>query len=106
MTRAEKQHYHDLLIKHKDNIRKSWSVIKKIIQKNKKSLCQTKFQLPDGTITDDKGLISAKFNDFFVNIGPTLANKIVKIDKSPLWTMASQILYSYLRLHLLKWTNW
>ena len=84
MTRAEKQHYHDLLIKHKYNIRKSWSVIKKIIQKNKKSLCQTKFQLPDGTITDDKGLISAKFNDFFVNIGPTLANKIVKIDKSPL----------------------
>ena len=35
MTRAEKQHYHDLLIKHKDNIRKSWSVIKTIIQKNK-----------------------------------------------------------------------
>ena len=40
MTRAEKQHYHDLLIKHKDNIRKSWSVLKKIIQKNKKYLCQ------------------------------------------------------------------
>ena len=64
--RAERQHYHDLLIKHKDNIRKSWSVIKSIIQKNKRPLCQSKFKLPDGTITDDKELISTKFNDFFL----------------------------------------
>ena len=101
MTRAEKQHYHDLHIKHKDNIRKSWSVIKKIIQKNKKSLCQTEFQLPDGTITDDKGLISAKFNDFFVNIGPTLANKIAKIDKSPLSFMGNGVTDNILRYYIL-----
>ena len=91
LKRAEKQHYHDLLIKHKDNIRKSWSVIKSIIQKNKWSTCQSKFKLSDGTISDDKQLISTKFNDFFVNIGPTLASKIPNVDKSPLFFMCNRV---------------
>ena len=91
LKRAEKQHYYDLLIKHKDNIRKSWSVIKSIIQKNKRSTCQSKFKLPDGPITDDKQLISTTFNDFFVNIGPTLASKIPNVDKSPLLFMCNRV---------------
>ena len=91
LKRAEKQHYHDLLIKHKDNRRKSWSVIKSIIQKNKRSTCQSKFKLSDGTISDDKQLISTKYNDFFVNIGPTLASKIPNVDKSPLFFMCNKI---------------
>ena len=81
---AEKQYYHDLLEKHKGNLRKSWGIIKDIIYKSKKSLCQSKFQLPDGEMTSDKKVISEKFNDFFVNVGPTLAKKIPLIDKSPL----------------------
>ena len=34
-------------------------------------------------ITSDNGLISNKFNDFFINIGPTLAKSIPHINKSP-----------------------
>ena len=64
LLKAEKQYYHDLLNKHKDNMRKSWSIIKDIIHKNKKSLCQSKFQLAEGNMTRDKKLISEKFNDF------------------------------------------
>ena len=30
----------------------------------------------DNTLTTDKSTICCKFNDFFVNIGPTLAKKI------------------------------
>ena len=59
-------------------------IIKDIIYKNKKYLCQSKFQLPDGEMTSDKKVISEKFNDFFFNVGPTLAKKIHLIDKSPL----------------------
>ena len=66
-------------------------MIKSIIQNNKRSTCQSKFKLPDGTITDDKQLISTKFNDFFVNIGPTLASKIPNVDKSPLFFMCNRI---------------
>ena len=60
LLEAEKQYNHDLLNKYKHTIRKSWSIIKDIIRKIKKSLCQSKFQL-----ADDKKLISEKFNDFF-----------------------------------------
>ena len=42
-------------------------------------------------MTSDKKLISEKFNDFFVNIGPTLAKRIPITDKSPLSYMQSSI---------------
>ena len=42
-------------------------------------------------MTSDKRLISEKFNDFFVNIGPTLAKRIPIIDKSPLSYMQFSI---------------
>ena len=64
LQKAEKQYYHDLLNKHKDNLRKSWGIVKNIIHKNKKSSCQSKFELPDGNLTSDKKIISEKFNDF------------------------------------------
>ena len=64
LLKAEKQYYHDLLNKHNGNLRKSWGVIKDIIHKNKKSSCQPKFKLSDGEITNDKKVISEKFNDF------------------------------------------
>ena len=90
LLRAEKQYYHDLLNKHKGNLRKSWGIIKNIIHKNKKSLNQSKFQLSDGNMTSDKKVISGKFNDFFVNVGPMLAKKIPCINKSPLSYMTSR----------------
>ena len=42
-------------------------------------------------MTSGKKLISQKFNDFFVNIGTTLAKRIPIIDKSPLSYMQSSI---------------
>ena len=64
LQKAEKQYYHDLLNKHKDNLSKSCRIVKNIIHKNKKSSCQSKFQLPDGNFTSDKKIILEKFNDF------------------------------------------
>ena len=37
---------------------------------------QEKFRLSDGTITSDKYIISERFNNFFIGIGPSLAVKI------------------------------
>ena len=49
---------------------------KNIINKNRVKQIQAKFKLSDGSITSDKYLISEKFNDFFVSIGPNLTKKI------------------------------
>ena len=51
----------------------------------------------DGSITENKQIISENFNDFFVNVGPTLAKCIPKIDKSPLehmWNRVTESIYS------------
>ena len=91
---VEKKYYRDLIIYHKDNTRKSWSIIKSIINKLRKSNIQCKFKLNNGTVTDDKKVISESFNNFFINIGPTLAKSIPFVDKSPLNSMGDRILES------------
>ena len=69
---AERQYYQDLIIKHKNNVKKSWQVIKSIINKRKYCPVNTKFKYNDGEITDGK-LIANKFNIFFVNVGESFS---------------------------------
>ena len=79
LQKAEKDHYACLLESYKSNMRKTWGVLKEIINKNKIRKNQAQFKLNDGSTTSDKLIISEKFNEFFfINIGPTLANKIPK----------------------------
>ena len=59
MNVAEKKYYHDLLIKYKDNMRKSWGVIKNIINKKRSTTVQSQFKLKDGSITSDGAYIIA-----------------------------------------------
>ena len=44
---------------------------------------EEQFKSNDSTITTDKQTISNKFNDFFINVGPTLSRKIPKQDVLP-----------------------
>ena len=94
LKKAEKSFYNDLLINNKHNMRKSWSIIKTVIGKYKQSNCQKRFKLNDDSITDDKNIISEKFNDFFINVGPNLAKNIPKMNKNPLYCMPNSILES------------
>ena len=79
---AERKHYHDLLIEHKSNIKKSWQIIKFVINKRKYKMPCTKFK-SNGTIIDDGIDIANKFNNFFVNVGNTLAKSIPTSHKHP-----------------------
>ena len=76
LLKAEKKYYADILAINKGNMKKIWSIMKGIIGKNKQKKLQEKFKLSDGTITSDKYIISERFNDFFIGIGPSLAGKI------------------------------
>ena len=79
---AERKHYHDLLIEHKSNIKKSWQIIKSVINKRKYKLPSKKFHC-NGSIIDDGNMISNKFNDFFVNVRQNLAKSIPSSCKEP-----------------------
>ena len=88
MKMAEKQYYHSLLLQNKENMKKSWGIIKSIINKNKKPVCQSKFKLNTGGgggggVTSDKFIISKQFNDFFINIGPSLSKPIPHVNCLP-----------------------
>ena len=88
---AEKQYYQEFLMKYKNNMKKSWGIIKSIINKNKSHLYQTKFKLSDGKIVSDKTTISKHFNEFFLNVGPNLAKTIPKMDTDPKFYMGESI---------------
>ena len=65
-------------------MKKSWGMIKRLINRNQVQFYQTRFKLADGQIINDKFAIAKHFNDFFTNIGPNLAKDIPKVDIDPL----------------------
>ena len=91
---AEKQDYSGLLNNCQDNIKKSWQIIKGIVNRYKSNQLQTKFKLNNGSFTTDGYVISNKFNDFFINIGPNLAANIQKQNLAPLDFMDQPLLNS------------
>ena len=75
-------------------MKKSWGIIKQIINRNQKPHIQNRFKIGDNLITSDKNIICNRFNDFFVNIGPTLAKSIPKVNESPLSYMGNRLIES------------
>jgi len=71
-------HYNSLFKKFQNDMTKTWKVIKEIIGKSK----VVSNSLPRKVIVDeleicDQKTIPEKFNNFFVNVGPKLASKVV-----------------------------
>ena len=74
---AEKEYYSKLLDQHRNNVKKTWQVLNEIIQKrNGCATVQEEFSLADGSKTTNRKQVSELFNNFFVNVGPSLASKI------------------------------
>ena len=76
IEQAKTIYYQQKLTKYTNDIRNTWKVIKEVTNKT-----TTKTQLPeffkvDGKILTEKKDIANKFNNFFTNIGPSLASKI------------------------------
>ena len=89
LRQAEKHYYQSILNYNKNNIKETWKVLNSIIQRKRSNNCQTSFKLGD-TVIDDPQIICETFNDYFSNIGITLANKIPTSDFQPTTFMESQ----------------
>ena len=88
---AERKHFHDILLEHKSNLKKSWQVIKAVINKRKYNPVNTKFKV-NGATTNDGNVIANKFNSFFVNVGTVLAKSIPPTVKNPVDYIQQDIL--------------
>ena len=71
----EKHFYQSQIIKNKCNLRKVWIIIKQVMNKTRSSRKSEQFML-NNEITVDPKVIADGFNNFFIDIGPTLASKI------------------------------
>ena len=92
----ERKHIASLLEANKANLRKTWAVLKSIINKKRDKRVQTRFRLANHDIITDKKLISEGFNDFFANIGPKLASNIPQQTTSIHEFMGDRLLNSIL----------
>ena len=68
-------YYQSEIVANKTNIRKVWEIIKQVINRKKGLKIHDKFMHNNNLITDPKSIADG-FNNYFVNIGPTLASKI------------------------------
>jgi exonuclease III len=78
---AERVYYKNYLDTNKQNLRKTWSILKKVINKRSSSKGSDSF-LINGTEIKDKKHIANSFNKYFVNIGPNLSKKITTSNDS------------------------
>ena len=75
--RHAKQHYYaNLFDRHKSDIKKTWNSINQILHKTKQPKEIPKYLNIGQERVENDYEIAVKFNDFFVNIGPTLSSKI------------------------------
>lgn len=74
---AEKRYYSELLASHRHDVRKTWKVLNEVIKKRKSNTkVHDVFTDSLGNSVNNKDQVSRLFNDFFVNIGPKLADQI------------------------------
>ena len=77
---AKKTYYYLCFTKYKNDLKNTWITIKDILNKksNNKHNFPEHFKI-DGSTVSDKETIANKFNLFFCNIGPNVANNIGNI---------------------------
>ena len=73
---AKQKYYYETFEKHKNDIKNTWKAISDILNKSSKSTNPIKEIKKGNRIVQEKSEICDIFNNFFVNIGPNLAEKI------------------------------
>ena len=75
--KSKKNYYAKLINKYKNNIKKTWQVIKEIIGKTKliSNNLPRRLIVNETEISDQKD-IAKHFNEYFINVGPNLASNI------------------------------
>ena len=101
LKKCERDYYTSQLEKYKSNMRKSWGVIKDIINRNKSHQISSKF-LINGTLVEDPKVIANNFNRFYINIGPTTSKNCPVTDIRPYSFIENEVNQS---IYLEKTTN-
>ena len=81
--RAKAQYYSMIILRYKDNIKKTWQVMKEVIGKDKHvNNSPPKHLILNNRNIFDQKTIANSFNECFVNVGPKLAYEIPQSQRS------------------------
>ena len=85
LRKEKKKYYCALLLENKNNIAGTWKVLRTLLGREKH-----KYEFPDkfdcnGATISNKTDIANLFNNFFTNVGPDLANKIITPDGASIY---------------------
>ena len=72
---AKKSYYHNVIESNRNHMKNLWGILKDLIGMQSHSAIASEFVV-EGSLTSDKTLIANGFNEYFVNVGPSLASKI------------------------------
>ena len=79
----KEREYLDKLFKdNQSNLKNTWKILKNVINKKSSKSSGSRF-IVNGHITTDNKKIADAFNSFFINIGPSLADKIEPMNITP-----------------------
>ena len=90
IRKTKLSYYNDLFDKFKDDIKKTWDTIKSVMSRTKNKRHIPNCLVVDGNEIKDKITIAEKFNDFFINVGPNLADSINTKDKKDFTSYLTQ----------------
>ena len=85
LRHSEKSYYENQFASKSHDVRQTWKVINSLLNKSCKGVKNNIFKIGD-ILTKDDTLIVNAFNNYFVNLGPHLAQKIPPIHKTHLKT--------------------
>ena len=81
LRNAEREHYDKLFKQNIGNTKKSWEIIKEVINKKRDSKQNSKFKV-NGNVTQNEKDIAEGFNSYFVNVGYNLCKSIPICNRS------------------------
>lgn len=81
LKQAEREHYDNLFKQNVGNIRKSWEIIKEVINKSPNSRNISEFIIEGNRVTNANHIANA-FNDFYLNIGTKISQSLPIIQKT------------------------
>ena len=79
LKQAKIQYFRDKFLQSKGNINATWRIINSFIKEKSRVLNQVEINCK-GELSSDNNIIADSFNDFFVNVGSSLASKIQSTD--------------------------
>ena len=94
LRKLERDHFENLLTKHKSNLKKTWQIMKDIINKNKVASTPPEYFDFNGERVTDKNKIVNGFNNFYVNIGPNLCKSLPPSNVDPVSYLKNRNLHS------------